>query len=356
MQKLSKRRLGTAGLILLFLTGLFMAVWPVANEMISYQIDNDEYQAIAADLRPADPSPIPVLPVTEPTQEPSEESQQPVEEPSEEISVLPSETDMPTDPPVSEQLATIQPSPPPASEVPILITTAVPTEVPTIVPLFSATSTPTAAVPENKPTPSVKPTATPQKTTEQPQAGVDLAACQKQNRDFVAWITIPGTKIDYPVVRSNDTEYYLHHLFTGKESKLGSLFSLKSSDYQTPSKNIAIYGHHLSQSDAMFSTLLKYKDASYCDSHSLIQLDTLYGYREYRIFAVVNMNVSDWDAATASFSSSDSFMRFVNRTKRKALYDTGVQVSEDDYILTLITCDRSYGGVTGRLIVMAVQL
>ena len=85
MQKLSKRRLGTAGLILLFLTGLFMAVWPVANEMISYQIDNDEYQAIAADLRPADPSPIPVLPVTEPTQEPSEESQQPVEEPSEEI-------------------------------------------------------------------------------------------------------------------------------------------------------------------------------------------------------------------------------------------------------------------------------
>ena len=87
MQKLSKRRLGTAGLILLFLTGLFMAVWPIATEMVSYQIDDDEYEAIAADLRPADPSPIPVLPVTEPTQEPSEESQQPVEEPSVEITI-----------------------------------------------------------------------------------------------------------------------------------------------------------------------------------------------------------------------------------------------------------------------------
>ena len=172
MQKLSKQRLGTAGLILLFLTGLFMAVWPVAIEMVSYRIDDEEYEAIAADLRPADPSPIPVLPVTEPTQEPSEESQQPVEDPSVEITALPSETGIPTDPPVSEQPETIQPSIPPASEAPILITTAVPTEVPTIVPLFSATSTPTAAVVENKPTPSAKPTATPPKATEQPQAGV----------------------------------------------------------------------------------------------------------------------------------------------------------------------------------------
>lgn len=104
----------------------------------------------------------------------------------------------------------------------------------TTVPAVTAASTPATAVPENKPTPTVAPV----KPTEQPQAGVDLAACLAQNRDFVAWITIPGTKIDYPVVRSDNTEYYLHHLFTGKESKLGSLFSLKSSDYQTPSKNI----------------------------------------------------------------------------------------------------------------------
>ena len=39
----------------------------------------------------------------------------------------------------------------------------------------------------------------------------------------------------------------------------------------------------------------------------------------------------------------------------KALYETGVQVEADDHILTLITCDRSYGGASGRLIVMAVQ-
>ena len=144
-------------------------------------------------------------------------------------------------------------------------------------------------------------------------------------------------------------------MFSGKESQLGCLFSLKSSDYQAPSRNIAIYGHHLSQSDAMFSTLLRYKDPSYCASHSMIRLDSLYGYREYRVFAVVNMLVTDWDAATASFSGDVAFMRFVDRARQKALFETGVRVEADDHILTLITCDRGFGGVSGRLVVMAVQ-
>ena len=186
-------------------------------------------------------------------------------------------------------------------------------------------------------------------------SAVDLAACTAQNKDFVAWLTIPGTVIDYPVVRSDNTAYYLHHLFSGKESKLGCLFSLTNADYETPGRNIAIYGHHLSNSSAMFSTLINYKQADYCADHSLIRLDTLYGTRTYRIFAVVNMKVSDWDAATARLASDEDFLSFVNRAKHKALYDTGIAVKSTDNILTLITCDRSHGGASGRLIVMAVQ-
>ena len=275
-------------------------------------------------------------------------------------------TSMPT---VTAQTETAKPTP--ASANPSVIPAAEPAPVPTpskapkesavptathktsAVPTVLADSTPTVmtAVHEKTPAPeSPKPTEKPEA-----QPGVNLEACLAQNRDFVAWITIPGTKIDYPVVRSNNTEYYLHHMFSGKESQLGCLFSLKSSDYQAPSRNIAIYGHHLSQSDAMFSTLLRYKDPSYCASHSMIRLDSLYGYREYRVFAVVNMLVTDWDAATASFSGDTAFMRFVDRARQKALFETGVRVEADDHILTLITCDRGFGGVSGRLVVMAVQ-
>ena len=89
----------------------------------------------------------------------------------------------------------------------------------------------------------------------------------------------------------------------------------------------------------MFSTLMDYKDASYCAAHSLIRVNSLYGARTYRVFAVLNMKVSDWDAATASFSSDESFMRFINRAVKKSMIDTGVQVTAEDNILTLITCD-----------------
>lgn len=114
-----------------------------------------------------------------------------------------------------------------------------------------------------------------------------------ESEDYIATITIPGTVINYPVVRSDRTDYYLHHLITGQQSKLGTLFSLTTSDYETPSKNIAIYGHHLSNSTAMFSTLLQYKNESYWRNHQFIYLNTIYGKRTYRIFAVLNHTVSE---------------------------------------------------------------
>ena len=57
--------------------------------------------------------------------------------------------------------------------------------------------------------------------------GADLAACQAQNDDFIAWLSIPGTPIDYPVVRTGDPDYYLNHTFSGRKSYLGTLFSLR---------------------------------------------------------------------------------------------------------------------------------
>ena len=254
---------------------------------------------------------------------------------------------------------------------PLLITdtpdlTEVPTSVesdadPTITPI--ASTAPTASpVPTNTPlapeTPmAAQTTKAPAIRTEAPATSQPdrFAAYRKQNPDFIAWLKIPGTPVDYPVVQSDDTEWYLNHLFTGKQSKLGCLFSLKNADYQTPGRNIAIYGHHLSASSAMFSSLMNYKSESYWKQHSTIRLDSLYHSSQYRVFAVINMDVSDWDAATASFSSSADFMRFVNRARDKALYSTDIQVTENDRVLTLITCDRSYGGASGRLILMAVE-
>ena len=186
--------------------------------------------------------------------------------------------------------------------------------------------------------------------------GADLAACLAQNDDFIAWIRIPGTNVDYPVVWTDDAEYYLHHTFTGKPGAAGTLFSLMKTDYSIPSRNIAIYGHHLkSTGEKMFTSLMRYKNPDFYEDNQTIVLDSLYRHSEYTIFAVVNMKAGDWEPSRTTFSGDAAFMAFVTRAKSESLYDTGVEVGADDHILTLITCDRSYAGKEGRLVILAVE-
>ena len=188
------------------------------------------------------------------------------------------------------------------------------------------------------------------------QAMVDLSAYLAQNPDFVAWLQIPGTNVDYPVVQTDDPDDYLNHTFSGKQSVVGTLFSLADADYQAPGRNIAIYGHHLrSSGEKMFTSLMRYKNPDFYEDNKTVMLDSLYRHSEYTIFAVMNMKVGDWEPSRTTFSGDAAFMAFVNRAKSESLYDTGVEVGADDHILTLITCDRSYAGKEGRLVILAVE-
>ena len=188
--------------------------------------------------------------------------------------------------------------------------------------------------------------------------GADLMACAAKNPDFVAWLKIPGTNVNYPVVLSDNTAFYLTHSFDGKKSKLGTLFSLGKTDYKTPGHNISIYGHHItntSNGQLMFRPLLSYKNHSFYEKHDTIYMDSLYHASVYKIFAVINLVNGEWDVSTASFASDVDFMSFVRQAQTRSLYDTGIEVNADDKILTLITCDRSYAAAEGRLIIMAVE-
>ena len=104
----------------------------------------------------------------------------------------------------------------------------------------------------------------------------------------------------------------------------------------------------------MFTSLMRYKDADFYAGHEIVLLDTLYESGAYRIFAVLNFHSGEWDASQADFESDAAFRDFIQYAKQNSLYDTGVTVDAEDSILTLITCDRSYGGRSGRLAVMAV--
>ena len=54
---------------------------------------------------------------------------------------------------------------------------------------------------------------------------VGILALHEENPDCIGWLTIDGTRIDYPVMyRSGDKNYYLHRDFNGNILQMAVYF------------------------------------------------------------------------------------------------------------------------------------
>ena len=114
----------------------------------------------------------------------------------------------------------------------------------------------------------------------------EYEAIVAQHSDFAGWITIDGTKIDYPVMLTpNDGDYYLKRNVNGEDDINGTLFMDPRTDLVQRSTNIIIYGHNM-KSGAMFGSLKKYLDEDYWREHAQIRFDTIYEKGTYEVFAV----------------------------------------------------------------------
>lgn len=84
---------------------------------------------------------------------------------------------------------------------------------------------------------------------------VDFAALWEQNEDVYAWITVPGTLVDYPVLQHpSDDEYYLHHTIDHVEGLPGSIYSETVNAKDFTDMNTILYGHNM-KNDTMFGSL-----------------------------------------------------------------------------------------------------
>lgn len=104
---------------------------------------------------------------------------------------------------------------------------------------------------------------------------VDFAALEEINPDIYAWVEIPCTTINYPVLQHpTKDEYYNDHGADGKYSPYGSIFSQASyngRDFHEPVT--VLYGHNLVYGmENMFAMLNNYADADFFDAHDTIYL------------------------------------------------------------------------------------
>ena len=88
------------------------------------------------------------------------------------------------------------------------------------------------------------------------------AVVYEQNPDFVGWISIDGTNINYPVMQTpSDPDFYLKHAFDKSYSDYGVPYVQENCDLEQ-SDNVVIYGHHM-KNGSMFSDLCKYESEDF---------------------------------------------------------------------------------------------
>ena len=176
-----------------------------------------------------------------------------------------------------------------------------------------------------------------------------LKSLQKINEDVVGWITIDGTKIDYPVVVGESNEEYLSKDVYGNYSLAGSLFL----DYRNSRKFDDIYsvifGHHMN-GGTMFGNIQKFIDREYFERN---KTGTLYTERGvYNLEVIAYISTDAYDSAIYSINKDDLEQqnKLVEYIKRKAVNYRQVGLTKYDKIICLSTC--STATTNGRDILM----
>lgn len=180
------------------------------------------------------------------------------------------------------------------------------------------------------------------------------------NRDMAAWLQIPGTNIDYPVMWTPEDEtYYLYRAFDGSENKNGCLLLDTDSCLDPLTTNLIIHGHNM-KSGAMFGNLTDYEDQDFYETHKNIILYTEECQRNYEVIAVFRSQVYRKTDEVFKFykfflaDTQEEFDDFYNNIKQLSQYDTGVTAEFGDHFLTLSTC--VYHVEQGRFVVVAKEV
>ena len=167
--------------------------------------------------------------------------------------------------------------------------------------------------------------------------------------DAVAWITVDGTRIDYPVMQGKTNAEYLNKDPYGEFSLSGSIFLDNRNDKTFSDPYSLIYGHHM-EYGAMFGSLDKYKDKTYFDAHRTGSLTVING-TEYhiRFFAACKAQATEKVIFDPPESDNRSLLEYL---KNHALIFDSQGVEADARLIALSTCQSAESNE--RMIVFGV--
>lgn len=169
---------------------------------------------------------------------------------------------------------------------------------------------------------------------------VDFAALQEQYPGVVGWLKMDDVDVSYPIVQGADNEHYLHYDASDRESVAGAIFIDSRNVSIKDDKHVLVYGHNM-MDESMFGQLDNYLDESfYWNGDGMFTIYTPQGSYRYRIFSVAVVDPTD-ETYTTGYKNELVFDSFVKHLVGQSMYETGINVTGADHVVSLSTCSAS---------------
>lgn len=186
---------------------------------------------------------------------------------------------------------------------------------------------------------------------------MDFSRLKEINPDIIGWIRLEGTSIDYPIVRTDNNDYYLDHLYNGEWNSNGSIFIDYRNTGDFTDRNTVIYGHHM-KNGMMFHALEKYKHQEFYDANPTMTLLTPDG--DYTVELICG-TIEDGNSQFVEFDfdSEDTFNNYMEGFRSRSTFVSDVELQPGDRIVSLCTCSYERANarymVIGRLVPIMVE-
>lgn len=191
-----------------------------------------------------------------------------------------------------------------------------------------------------------------------PDKALDWDALHEKNGDIYAWIYVPDTIVDYPVLQHpTDNSYYLNHNMDGTRGYPGCIYTEDFNSRDFSDIHTVIYGHNL-KDKTMFSSLHNFEDEELFDEDHYIFIyteDYVFVYRIFAAYEFDSLHLLDNYDYTNEYVYEDYLRQIYQTTDRVANVRADIQVTTEDKIVTLSTCTADHDSnrrflVTGVLV------
>lgn len=160
----------------------------------------------------------------------------------------------------------------------------------------------------------------------------------KINKDVVGWIKVNNTNIDYPVVQTNDNNFYLNHSLDKEYNAHGWPFVDYKVKFDDTDKNITIYGHNI-KDGSMFGSLKNILDPKWYNNEENLTISyfTEKENEKYKVFSIYSIEKETY-YTNNYFKNNNEYKEFLKELESRSIVDFNEQVNEEDTMLTLSTC------------------